>query len=349
MFGCDGGILCSDNRKSKIQNRKLVGLVAIAFTFVLGGALAQAQQPGKIFRIGILEPSTALGRAVLWETFRQELSKLGWTEGGNITIEYRFAEQRPERLTELAAELVRLKVDLIVTYGGPPPLAAKSATSTIPIVTVTSTDPVASGLVASLARPGGNVTGLASFTPELASKRLEVLKDAVAKLARVGLLRPSSIRSELGDLQLKYLRPAAEALKLKLEEIDTHLDAKGLESAFQIAKQKQVGAIMTAAGGRLFAERKRIVELAAKHRLPAIYPEKEFVEVGGLMAYGADLTDLYRRAAVYVDKILKGAKPGDLPVQQATKFEFVINLKAAKQIGLTIPVRVLERANQVIR
>ena len=326
-----------------------MGLVAIAFTFVLGGALAQAQQPGKIFRIGILEPSTALGRAVLWETFRQELSKLGWTEGGNITIEYRFAEQRPERLTELAAELVRLKVDLIVTYGGPPPLAAKSATSTIPIVTVTSTDPVASGLVASLARPGGNVTGLASFTPELASKRLEVLKDAVAKLARVGLLRPSSIRSELGDLQLKYLRPAAEALKLKLEEIDTHLDAKGLESAFQIAKQKQVGAIMTAAGGRLFAERKRIVELAAKHRLPAIYPEKEFVEVGGLMAYGADLTDLYRRAAVYVDKILKGAKPADLPVQQATKFEFVINLKAAKQIGLTIPVRVLERANQVIR
>ena len=212
-----------------------------------------------------------------------------------------------------------------------------------------TTDPVASGLVASLARPGGNVTGLASFTPELASKRLEVLKDAVAKLARVGLLRPSSIRSELGDLQLKYLRPAAEALKLKLEEIDTHLDAKGLESAFQIAKQKQVGAIMTAAGGRLFAERKRIVELAAKHRLPAIYPEKEFVEVGGLMSYGANRVDLYRRAAVYVDKILKGAKPADLPVEQPTKFEFVINLKTAKALKLTIPQSVLYRADRVIK
>ena len=328
----------SDNRKSKIQNRKLVGLVAIAFTFVLGGVPAQAQQAGKIFRIGILEPSTALGNAALWETFRQEMSKLGWTEGGNITIEYRFAEQKPERLTELAAELVRLKVDLIVTYGGPPPLAAKSATTTIPIVTVTSTDPVATGLVASLARPGGNVTGLASFTPELAVKDWRS-QDAVAKLARVGLLRPSSTRRELGDLQLKYLRPAAEALKLKLEEIDTHLDAKGLESAFQTAKQKQVGAIMTAAGGRLFAERKRIVELAAKHRLPAIYPEKEFVEAGGLMSYGADLDDLYRRAAVYVDKILKGAKPADLPVEQPKKFEFVINLKTAKQIGLIIPPR----------
>jgi putative ABC transport system substrate-binding protein len=189
----------------------------------------------------------------------------------------------------------------------------------------------------------------AFFHRKVASKRLEVLKDAVVKLARVGLLRPSSRRSELGDLQLKYLRPAAEALKLKLEEIDAHLDAKGLESAFQIAKQKRVGAIMTAAGGRLFAERKRIVELAAKHRLPAIYPEKEFVEAGGLMSYGADLTDLYRRAAVYVDKILKGAKPADLPVQQATKFEFVINLKAAKQIGLTLSPEFLSRANTVIR
>ena len=327
---------------------KITFLTLCALLFALSVS-AQAQQTGKIFRIGILEPSTALGSAALWETFRQELSKLGWTEGGNITIEYRFAEQKPERLTELAAELVRLKVDLIVTYGGPPPLAAKSATSTIPIVTVTSTDPVATGLVASLARPGGNVTGLASFTPELASKRLEVLKDAVVKLARVGLLRPSSRRSELRDLQLKYLRPAAEALKLKLEEIETQPDAKGLESAFQIAKQKRVGAIMTAAGGRLFAERKRIVELAAKHRLPAIYPEKEFVEAGGLMSYGADLTDLYRRAAVYVDKILKGAKPADLPVQQATKFEFVINLNAAKHIGLTIPPDVLARANIVIK
>jgi putative ABC transport system substrate-binding protein len=212
----------------------------------------------------------------------------------------------------------------------------------------TSTDPVGEGLVASLARPGGNVTGLASLTPELNTKRLEVLKDAVPKLSRVGLLR-SSRDSILLNPQLKELRPAALALKLNLEDITTQPDAKGLESAFKTAKQKQVGAIMTATGRIYFAERKRIVELAGKYRLPAIYPEKEFVDEGGLMSYGADYTDLYRRAAVYVDKILKGAKPGDLPVQQATKFEFVINLKAAKQIGVTIPPRVLERADRVIR
>jgi putative ABC transport system substrate-binding protein len=308
---------------------------------------ADAQQTGKIFRIGFLDPSTASGSTVFLDAFRQELSKLGWIEGKNITIEYRFAEQKRERLPELAAELVRLKVDLIVTYGGPPPLAAKRATSTIPIVMATSTDPVASGLVASLARPGGNVTGNSALNAELNSKRLEVLKDAIPKLARVGYLRASG--GVQGDLQLKEIRPAALALKLKLEEIETQLDAKGLESAFKIAKQKRVGAIMTGVGGRFFAERKRIVELAGKYRLPAIYPNKEFVDEGGLMSYGADNTDLFRRAAVYVDKILKGAKPGDLPVQQATKFEFVINLKAAKQIGLTIPGRVLERANQVIK
>jgi putative ABC transport system substrate-binding protein len=212
----------------------------------------------------------------------------------------------------------------------------------------TSPDPVAAGLVASLARPEGNITGLSSLTPDLHSKRLEVLTDAVPKLARVGVLRQSG-RSGLLDLQLKELRAAAPALKLKLEEIETQFDSKGLEIAFQIAKQKQVGAILTGAGGRFFAERKRIVELAGNYRLPAIYPQREYVDDGGLMSYGADSTDLFRRAAVYVDKILKGAKPADLPVQQATKFEFVINLKAAKQIGITIPVRVLERANQVIK
>ena len=210
----------------------------------------------------------------------------------------------------------------------------------------TSADPVGAGLVASLARPGGNVTGTSSLAPELNTKRLEILKDAVPKLARVGLLRPAGSAS---DLQLKELRPAALALKLKLEEIETQPDAKGLESAFQTAKQKQVGAIMTTTGRRFFAERKRIVELAVKYRLPAIYFQKEFVDEGGLMSYGADYADLYRRAAVYVDKILKGAKPADLPVQQATKFEFVINLKAAKQIGLTIPPDVLARANKVIK
>ncbi len=345
----------SDNRKSKtcgersrtIQNLKLVGVFALAVAFALCGAVAEAQQAGKIFRIGYLDNSTAAGSAVLLEAFRQELSKLGWIEGKNITIEYRFAEQKLERLPALAADLVRLKVDLIVTSGGPTPLVAKKATSTIPIVMTVSTDPVAEGLIASLARPGGNITGFSNLTPELISKRLEVLKDAVPKLARVGLLRSGTAIT--ADLQLKEVRPAAVALKLKLEEIETQLDAKGLESAFQTAKQKQVGAIMTTPGNRFFAERKRIVELAVKYRLPAIYPQKGYVDAGGLMSYGTDPTDGYRLAAVYVDKILKGTKPADLPVQQAMRFEFIINLPAAKQIGLTLSPAFLSRANQVIK
>jgi ABC-type uncharacterized transport system substrate-binding protein len=309
---------------------------------------AQAQQTGKVPRIGYLDPSTASGSAVLVDAFRQELTKLGWIEGKNITFEYRFAEQKPERLPELAAELVRLKVDLIVVAGVPTGLAAKEASSSIPIVMVTASDPVGAGLVASLARPGGNVTGLSSLSPGLNSKRLEILKDTVPKLARVGLLR-SQADNLARDLQLKELRPAALALKLKLEEIETQINPKGLESAFQTAKQKRVNAILTLTTREFFAEKKRIVELAGKYKLPAIYFQKEFVDEGGLMSYGIDYDDLYRRAAVYVDKILKGAKPADLPVQQATKFEFVINLKAAKQIGLTIPPDVLARANKVIK
>jgi len=310
--------------------------------------VAEAQQPGKIFRIGFLDNGTASGSAVLVDAFRQELSKLGWNEGKNITVEYRFAEQKSERLPELAADLVRLKVDLIVTVNTPTALAAKGATTTIPIVMANVSDPVGSGLIASLARPGGNVTGFSGLATELNTKRLEILKDAVPKLARVGLLWPSG--SGVGaDLQLKELRTAALALKLNLEEIETQPDAKGLEIAFQTAKQKQVSAITTIAASRLFAERKRIVELAGKYRLPAIYFQKEFVDEGGLMSYGVDALDLRRRAAVYVDKILKGAKPADLPVQQATKFEFIINLKAAKQIGLTLSPEFLSRANQVIK
>ncbi len=334
----------SDNPKSKIENPKWVGIFAIALTFALGGAVAETQQTGKVPRIGFLDASTASGSAVLVEAFRQELSKPGWIEGKNITIEYRFAEQKNERLPELAAELVRLKVDLIVVTGTPPVSAAKKATTAIPIVMVAAADPVGEGLVTSLARPGGNVTGLSSLATELNSKRLEILKDAVPKLSRVGLLRTSATSP-----QLKEIRPAALALKLKLEEIETQPDPKGLESAFQTAKQKQVGAIMTTTTRPFFAERKRIVELAGKHRLPAIYFQKEFVDEGGLMSYGADFDDLYRHAAVYVDKILKGAKPADLPVQQAMKFEFVINLKAAKQIGLTLSPDLLARANQVIK
>src|SRR5215467_7031840 len=326
-----------------MSKRILVFCFLITVLLITGSS--QAQQTGKIFRIGFLDASTASGSAVLVDAFRRELNKLGWTDGKNITIEYRFAEQKNERLPELAADLVRLKVDLIVASGASAPLAAKSATATIPIVMITFPDPVGAGLVVSLARPGGNVTGLSGLAIELNTKRLEVLKDAVLKLSRVGLLRTAGG----SDRQLKDLRPAALALKLKLEEIETEPNTKGLESAFQAVKQKQVGAIMTTVSRSFFTERKRIVELAIQHRLPAIYPEEGFVEEGGLMSYGQDYPDLYRKAAIYVDKILKGAKPADLSVQQATKFEFVINLKAAKQIGLTIPVELLQRANQVIK
>jgi putative ABC transport system substrate-binding protein len=336
-------------QKSEISNAAALVTMVLALSFLLLAPCSstQAQPVGKIFRIGFLDPSTTSGMAGLLEAFRQELSKLGWIEGKNITIEYRFAEQKSERLPELAAELVRLKVDLIVTSGGPTPLAAKKATSTIPIVMTNSVDPVGAGLVASLARPGGNVTGNSGLSPELITKMLEILKDAVPKLTRVGHLR--SRGGSVTELQLKELGPAAQALKIKLEEIATEPDAQGLENAFKTAKQKQVGAIMVNPGRRFAAERKRIVELAGKYRLPAIYFSKEFVDDGGLMSYGVDFTDLFRRAAVYVDRILKGAKPADLPVQQATKFEFVINLKAAKQIGLTIPPNVLMRADKVIK
>jgi putative ABC transport system substrate-binding protein len=325
---------------------KKIILLALCSLLVAPCSPTEAQQPAKTVRIGFLDPSTASGIAVSLDVFRQELRKLGWVEGKNITIEYRFAEQKNERLPELAAELVRLKVDLIVVTSGPPALAAKSATTTIPIVMTSTTDPVGEGLVVSLAQPGGNVTGLSGLANELNTKRLEVLKDAVPKLVRVGFLRTPEVGA---SLQWKEIRPAALALKLKLEEIETQVDSKGLESAFQTAKKKQVGAIMTPAGGRFRAERKRIVELAVKYRLPAIYPTKDYVDEGGLMSYGVDFGDQYRRAAIYVDKILKGAKPADLPVQQATKFEFVINLKAAKQIGLTLSPEFLSRANKVIK
>jgi ABC-type uncharacterized transport system substrate-binding protein len=322
----------------------------LATLFLANVSLADAQQTSKVARIGYLDNSTAAGSAVYVEAFRQELSKLGWIEGKNITIGYRFAEQKPERLPELAAELVRLKVDLIVASGGPTPLAVKKATTTLPIVMPSSPDPVSAGLVASLARPGGNITGNSGLSPELNSKRLEILKDTIPRLSRVGFLRtPGDALGSDPELLLKELRPAALALKIKLEEIKTQTDTQDLEKAFKTANQKQVDAIMTSTGRRLEAERKRIVEFAGKYRLPAIYPSKLYVDDGGLMSYGVDFVDLYRRAAGYVDKILKGAKPADLPVQQATKFEFIISLKAAKQIGLTIPGRVLERANQVIK
>jgi putative ABC transport system substrate-binding protein len=318
-------------------------LCAVLFAFCVP---AWAQQTGKVFRIGFLDRSTS-GSAVYMDAFRQEMSKLGWIEGKNIAIESRFAEGKTDRLPELAAELVRSKVDLIVTTGRAPALAAKSVTTAIPIVMMAFPDPVGEGLIATLARPGGNVTGFSGLSYELNTKRLEILKDTIPKLARVAILQQTGSNQQTPTL--KESKSTAVALKLKLEEIEAEAGAKGLESALRTAKEKRVGAIMIG-GGRVFlAERKRIVELAGKYSLPAIYSQKAFVDEGGLMSYGPDYVDIYRGAAVYVDKILKGAKPADLPVQQATKFEFIINLKAAKQIDLTIPVRVLERANQVIK
>jgi putative tryptophan/tyrosine transport system substrate-binding protein len=331
------------DRNGKMNRRTAIR--RLATLFLTTASLAEAQQAGKIFRIGFLDGGTAVGLAGHLKVFLQELSKLGWIEGKNIAFEYRFNENKgPERRAVLAADLVRLKVDLIVVTGTAAALDAKKATGTIPILMVNAADPVGEGVVASLARPEGNVTGFSSLENELNTKRLEILKDAVPKLARVGLLRPPPVIS-----QMKQLRAAAPFLKLKLEEIATQIDAKGLESAFKTAKQKQVGAIMTVTTGSIFAARKRIVELATKYRLPAIYHQKEFVDEGGLMSYGADYEDLFRKAAHYVDKILKGTKPADLPVQRATKFEFIINLKAAKQIGHTIPNELLARANQVVK
>src|SRR5262245_30829576 len=291
--------------KEKDMPRKIT-VVVLSAVLVALSVPVDAQQAGKIFRIGFLDNSTASGMAVLLDAFKQEMSKLGWIEGKNIAFEYRFAEGKNDRLPELAGDLVRLKVDLIVAASAPSALAAKQATTTIPIVMTSPPDPVAVGLVASLARPGGNVTGNSSLSPELNGKRLEILKDAVPKLARVGLLRRPVVNVGLNfgqDLQLKELRLAALALKVKLEEIETQADAKGLESAFQIAKQKQVNGIMTTATRLFFAERKRIVELANKNKLPAIYAQKDYVEAGGLMSYGADFDDLFRKSAHYVDKI----------------------------------------------
>jgi putative ABC transport system substrate-binding protein len=322
---------------SKIFNWLLTALLLST------ASLVDAQKPTKVAHIGFLDAGSETGNAILAEPFRQELSKLGWIEGKNLTIAYRFAAGRPENQDELAAELVRLKVDLIVVAGVGPALAAKRATTTIPIVMASAGNPVASGLVASLAQPGGNVTGFSALASDLNTKRLEVLKDAVPKLSRVGILLAPGLRSG------EDLRAAAVALKLRLEEIQTQATAKSLEPAFQTAKQKQVGAIMTTANRSLLGERKEIVELANKHRLPAIYTQKAFIDAGGLMSYGVDYDDLFRRAAVYVDRILKGTKPADLPVQQATKFEFIINLKAANQIGLTLSPEFLARANKVIK
>jgi putative tryptophan/tyrosine transport system substrate-binding protein len=344
----------SDNLKSKtctelsrsIENPKWVGIFAIAFTFVFGGAVAHAQQPAKVPRIGYLSAASPSAIAALTEAFRQGLREHGYVEGKNIVIEYRSAEGKPDRLPALAAELVRLKVDAIVTAGSTSTRSAKEATSTIPIVMGFDNDPVGSGFVASLARPGGNITGLSSLSPEISGKRLELLKDIVPRLSRVAVLGTSV---QPGNAQmLKETELAAGAFGVQLQYLDVQ-GPKDIELVFRAASNGRAHAILVLSSPVLFSKRTQVSDLAAKNRLPAVYPQTEWIEDGGLMTYGASIPDLFRRAATYVDKILKGAKPAELPVEQPTKFELVINLKTAKQIGLTIPPTVLARADRVIR
>jgi putative ABC transport system substrate-binding protein len=336
----------SDNLKSKIQNLKWGGIVAIVVTFAMCGAVAEAQQPTKVPRIAYLSASTASSQTPRTEAFRQGLRELGYAEGKSIVIEYRWAEGKFDRLPDLATELVRLKVDVIVTAGGTSTRAVKEATVTIPIVMAFGDDPVGSGFVASLARPGGNITGLATLAPELSGKRLELLKETVPRLSRVAVFgtstRPGNAQS------LKEVELAAGALKVKLQYLDV-LSPKDIETAFQAASKERADALLVLEAPLFLSHRTRIADLAVNSRLPAMYPQSDYMDAGGLMFYGPSITDLFRRAATYVDKILKGAKPADLPVEQPIKFELVINLKAAKQIGLTIPPNVLARADKVIK
>jgi putative tryptophan/tyrosine transport system substrate-binding protein len=328
------------------MNTRILVLFCLLITVLLITGLAEAQQPTKVPRIGFLIGSSASANAARIEAFRQGLREFGYVENKNIVIEWRHAEGKLDRLPGLAAELVRLKVDVIVTAGPTQTRAAKQATVTIPIVMAFDNDPVGSGFVANLARPGGNITGLSAVSPEISGKRLELLKEIVPKLSHVTVLGNSA---EPANRQvLREVELAAEAFKVQLQYVDV-LDPKDIEIAFRAASKGRADAILVLVSPVLNSQRKPIADLAIKGRLPAIYYAPEWVEDGGLMSYGANFTDLYRRAATYVDKILKGAKPADLPVEQPTKFEFIINLKAAKQIGLTIPPNVLARADKVIR
>ena len=305
-----------------------------------------AQQPGKMARIGFLSTASLPALSPRLDALRQGLRELGYVEEKNLAIEYRSAQGKIALLPKLAAELVDLKVDCIFAAGGNPTRAAKQATNTIPIVMGNPGDPVRAGLIVSLARPGGNVTGLSSISTDLAGKRLELLKETVPSATRVALMWTSADSGQV--LSFREVEAAARLLKMQLISLEVRSFVE-LESGFRSATKSRAEAFMTGGSGLFGTHRTRIIELATKHRLPAMYTEQEYVLLGGLMTYATSIPDLYRRAASYVDKILKGAKPADLPVEQPTKFEFLINLNAAKQIGLTIPPNVLARADRVIR
>jgi len=328
------------------MKKKITVLTLSAMLFALAFSV-DAQQPTKVPRIGYLTNTSLSGNSARTEAFRQGLRELGYVEGKNIVIEWRYLEGKPDRLLSLAAELVRLKVDIIVTAGPLATRAAKEGTSTIPVVMAQDPDPVGNGFVASLARPGGNITGLSRLAPELSGKRLELLKEIIPKLSRVAVFGTST---QPGSAQMiREVELAAKAFGVKLQYLDL-LSPKDIETAFREAgKGRADGVLMLVAGGVAGAHRTEIVELAVKSRLPVIYSGREYLEAGGLISYGVSITDLDRRAATYVDKILKGAKPADLPVEQPIKFEFIVNLKAAKQIGLTIPPNVLARADKVLK
>jgi putative tryptophan/tyrosine transport system substrate-binding protein len=326
------------------MKRKITVRALSALIFALSH-LAEAQQPAKIPRIGILIGSSASSYSARVEAFRQRLRELGYVEGKNIVIEYRYAEGKLERLPDLAAELVGLKVDVIVTTGQAV-LVAKKASPTLPIVFGAAADPVGAGLVSSLARPGGNITGLSLMAQDLDGKRLELLKEAFPKVARVAFLWvPVDSR---GNLALTEMEAAAKALGLKLLSLEVR-SPEDFEGAFARAKTNGAHALVTSASPLIDTQQRQVLDFAAKNRLPAMYHTSEYVEAGGLMSYAPNYADLWRRAGDYVDKILKGAKPADLAVEQPTKFEFTVNLKAAKQIGLTIPSNVLARADRVIK
>ena len=327
-----------------VVRKSVLCLALCAMLFALS-LEAGAQQPKRVPRIGFLtaSPSVFPGRI---EAFRQGLRELGYVEGKNIVIEWRYTEGKLDRAPALAAELLRIKVDIIVSSGPTLTNVLKEATTTIPIVMGYHTDPVGTGLVASLARPGGNITGLSVLSPELGGKRLELLKEIVPKLSRVAVIGSSTLPGNAETLRETEL--AAGALGVKLQFVDV-LSPKDIEAAFRRTVKGRADAVLAQGSGVLNAHRTQVADLAVKSRLPAMYYAAEFVEAGGLMFYGVDFPDLHRRAATYVDKILKGAKPAELPVEQPKKFEFIVNLKAAKQIGLTIPPNVLARADKVIR
>jgi len=326
--------------------RRYPALIALLAVAIISTPLAaEAQQTGKVWRIGVLETTSVALNAANLEAFRQGLRELGYVERQNYAIEYRSADGRPERFPDLAAELVRLKVDLILTRGTPAALAAKSASQTIPVVMAASGDPVGSGLVASLGRPGGNVTGLSLFNVEIYAKRVELLRELVPRLTRIaGLFNMSN---PVLPLQWKEVERAARSLGIQPQLLDVRRP-EDLQRLFDAAAKQRAQALIVGLDGVTQGNLRPIAELAAKQRLPSMYAEKAYAAVGGLITYGASDFHMYQRAAAFVDRIFKGAKPADLPVEQPTKFELVINLKTAKALGLTIPQSLLIRADQII-